>query len=132
MSQLTSEEREKCMKYYSARDVFVNSVVNSIEHNSVATLEYLMSSSLFSVLSEDEKQSLAFQATYLSLDKNPTNDILKYLVFDYRIKEEMSINLIIDEVHPIVKDMFDTRRLNDELVSELDKNLDKSIRKLKI
>jgi hypothetical protein len=107
-------------------------VVNSIEHNSVATLEYLMSSSLFSVLSEDEKQSLAFQATYLSLDKNPTNDILKYLVFDYSIKEEMSINLIIDEVHPIVKDMFDTRRLNDELVSELDKNLDKSIRKLKI
>jgi hypothetical protein len=113
------------MKYSDAiRDVFQNELINIIGNNDVESLKQLMSSPTFSTLTREQIDSSAFQVAYFTCEHKRVHDspIINYLIFDYGIKEENSIDLIKVTLNPVIKNMFAARRLQSELSVELDIN----------
>lgn len=119
---------------YAVRDVFQNELINIIGNNDLDGLKQLMSSPSFSILTKEQIESSAFQVSYFTCDHKHIhdNDIIKYLIFDYNIKEENSIDLIKVNINPLVKKMFESRRIQSELSVELNNTSDKPNRKTKV
>lgn len=49
-------------------------------------------------------------------------DLLKYLIYEYKISEDNSINLIKDDIKKTIESMFEVRKLNEELKFNLENN----------
>jgi hypothetical protein len=107
------------LREYSARDLLITSLSRIMNYHDTDGLKKLMSSNTFSALPRNEIEFKAFNFAYFRTDNNFNNDMLKYLIFDYGIKEEVSIDLI-KKINPIVKHMFEVRNLKSELSSDLD------------
>jgi hypothetical protein len=119
---------------------FCSEIVQAIDDNNINKLIDIINSDKYDKLTLNEKESHAFISVYISYNK----EMLQHLIFEYNIKENNSIEHIKDTSAGIVQildvnglkeeitHMFTTRRLNDELASELDTNLDKPTNKLKI
>lgn len=85
-------------------------------------------------LTQDEKEEAVFLAIYHEcIFESKDDKFLKYIIFDYKIKEEISVEKILkDDLDQKVKVMFDTRRLNEELNHELDSYQNTPLNKLKL
>jgi len=109
------------MKQYVARDLLLMELIKILDNNNnIDEIEKILNSPIFSVLPKSELEHYTFRAAYFNLGKNPNNDILKYLIFDYKIKKEVSIDLIEGDIIPLVQQMFESRILKSELSQELD------------
>lgn len=112
---------------------FITDVIKAIEKNNIDRILQIFDSTDYPSLTLDKKEELIFQKVLGSFTfKNIGEEILNYLIFNYKIKEENSINTIIGEVEPIIKEMFEKRTLNDELNTDLQVQKNKSQNKIKI
>jgi hypothetical protein len=109
------------IREYLNQDLLKTNLNYIIRNNDIKGLNELISSPYFSSLPKEQIETIAFDMAYLKFEKD-NNKIIQYLIIDYGIKEELSINLIKGEINPIVKQMFLVRTLKSELSSELDSN----------
>lgn len=119
---------------------FGTDIGQEIYENNVDKFTKIINSEQYDKLTLDDKETQAFIAVYISYNK----EILRHLVFNYKIKEKNSIEHFKDmnaatikmlEVNGFKEEithMFTIRRLNDDLASQLDTKLDKPTNKLKI
>jgi ArsR family metal-binding transcriptional regulator len=100
---------------------FLTNVIEAMEQNNIKRILQLLDSTDYPSLTLDKREELIFQKILASFTlKNVGEEILNYLIFDYKIKEENSINNLTGEVEPKIKEMFEKRKINDALVKELD------------
>ncbi len=107
------------IKQYVARDLLFTEVNKHIKNNNLDGIKGILKSSAFSILPKAEVEHSVFRSIYYEYDKYSNQDILKYLIFDYKIPEEVSIDLLQGDIDPIVKSMFQTRKLKEELTQDL-------------
>lgn len=98
-----------------------------VESNKKHKIKNLIYSDAYSKLTIEEKEGQIFISSFIEQNE----EVLKYLIFDYGIKEnyflewyknknEHTVNILgVSEFQEIVKQMFKTRRLNEELGKEL-------------
>jgi ArsR family metal-binding transcriptional regulator len=100
---------------------FLTNVIEAMEQNNIKRILQLFDSTDYPSLTLDKREELIFQKILASFTlKNVGEEILNYLIFDYKIKEENSINTLTGEVEQKIKEMFEKRKINDALVKELD------------
>lgn len=100
-----------------------SAILNAICDNDLEYVQRILTTNCYETLDQNEKEKQVFYSIYDNAlsgvyDLEP---FLKYIIFDYKISEENSINDIPDLANK-VKDMFVTRRLNEELSAELVNN----------
>jgi hypothetical protein len=119
---------------YVVKDLFQTELINIIGNNNLNGLKQLISSPTFSILTKEQIDSSAFQVAYFTCEQMRVHEseIIKYLIFDYGIKEENSIDLIKVNVNPFIKQMFQSRNLNAELSLELENTSNRPSKKLKV
>jgi hypothetical protein len=119
---------------YVVKDLFQTELINIIGNNNLNGLKQLISSPTFSILTKEQIDSSAFQVAYFTCEQMRVHEseIIKYLIFDYCIKEENSIDLIKVNVNPLIKKMFQSRNLNAELSVELENTSNRPSKKLKV
>jgi hypothetical protein len=119
---------------YVVKDLFQTELINIIGNNNLNGLKQLISSPTFSILTKEQIDSSAFQVAYFTCEQMRVHEseIIKYLIFDYGIKEENSIDLIKVNVNPFIKQMFQSRNLNTELSVELENTSNRPSKKLKV
>lgn len=77
----------------------------------------------FPGITKEERESCLFSEAYIAFKNyRKGEDILKYLIFEYKITEDNSINKFEFNSEPTIKQMFETRKLQEELTSELNLN----------
>lgn len=97
--------------------------------NNIEEIQHILFSDCYPGLTQSEKETNIFIiANDLLETKELGQDVLKYLIFDYKIKE----NLPFKSFHTKeVNAMFESRNLNNELINELE-DLNGTNKKLKI
>lgn len=118
---------EDYLEYHKRINDFSIEFRKIVESNKKHKIKNLISSDAYSNLTIEEKEGQIFISSFI--EKN--EEVLKYLIFDYGIKEnyfsewyqnknEHTVNILgVSEFQEIVKQMFKTRRLNEELNKEL-------------
>jgi hypothetical protein len=110
---------KKDFPYYLSLQSFCSDLAESITFSNIDFLINAMESESYNSLPKNEKESEAFRSVYQSFflfDRN--NELLHYLIFDYKISEANSIDKI--KVSDTVKAMFEARNLSSELSTELE------------
>lgn len=98
---------------------FCSDLADSITSNRIDIIKKTMESEFYGSIPKEEKEFEAFKTVYQSFFLFGTNnELLQYLIFDYKISEKNSINKI--KVNHTVKAMFQARNLKSELSSELE------------
>jgi hypothetical protein len=101
--------------------------------DNIEEIKQILISDSFPSLTKEEQEKYVFKSANLIFSlRNQGLEILKYLVFDYGIKEEYCVPAIEQYFTAEVKEMFKIRKLNAELNSDLEVNNNKSIQKVKI
>jgi len=99
---------------------FVTEVMNGVKTNNTAIISEIMMPDKYPKVSKDKKEEIMFNnAATLFNTQNIGQAFLHYLIFDYRISEENSINKIMVAVDDRIKQMFKIRELKSELNAEL-------------
>jgi len=66
----------------------------------------------YPMLNKRNKEAALFSTIYDDFKYHKENkDVLNYLIFDYKIKFENSIDTLGEDINPKVKDMFDKRKI---------------------
>jgi hypothetical protein len=133
-SQRCNMNNSDALNEYVVKDLFQTELINIIGNNNLNGLKQLISSPTFSILTKEQIDSSAFQVAYFTCEQMRVHEseIIKYLIFDYGIKEENSIDLIKVNVNPFIKQMFQSRNLNTELSVELENTSNRPSKKLKV
>jgi hypothetical protein len=121
------------MSYY---DILDNEVLDAVKVNDINKIKEILLSGNHPKLSQDEKEQQVFSNIHISFHffKNG-EDILNYLIFEYNIKYENSLEFLGININDEIKKMFDKRKLNEEIKQSLSSELniyDKITKKIKI
>jgi hypothetical protein len=124
---------DELKKYYQEGNLISKVVHIMIDDKIDPIIELLFddSNNSYHLITQKEKEQHIFYTIYSEylLDEKNEN-FLRYIIFDYNISKENSINGIPD-FNDKVKSMFEFRDLNKELSSNLSKN-ESSNKKIKI
>lgn len=117
-------------------------VESSLYLNNLDVIKEILKIENYLTLNQNEKEQQIFLCvTNMFNYFNMAEKFLKYLIFDYHICEENSINYKIGEYNAIdqfsnvsdnIKNMFEMRDFHANLQNELDTNNDKNSKKLKV
>lgn len=100
--------------------------------NDVEEAKRILCLKQFPGISKEERESCLFSESYIAFKNyKKGEDILKYLIFDYNIAEDNSINKFEFNSEPTIRQMFETRKLQHELTCELNLN-DNASKKVKV
>lgn len=121
---------KKDFAYLFSFNLFCSELADSITSNNISLIKKAMNSPAYGSLIKEEKEFEAFKTVYQSVFLfGNNNELLQYLIFDYKISEVNSIDKI--KVDDKVKAMFQARNLSNELSTELD-DKNKPNKKLKV
>lgn len=124
-------ESEELLKFHEAGQLIFK-VENAIRENNLETVKDILNSECYKRLTKQEKEEKVFYELYIeSFNSNNADHFLRYIIFDYKISEETSIHTIPD-LNDKIRNMFEARKLNEELRTELEVNNDKSTKKPKV
>jgi hypothetical protein len=100
--------------------------------NELSRIDRILSPENYCEISHSQKEKYIFEtlATQFIL-LNKGDELLRHFIYKYNISEENSLDIIDSRLKHHLEPMFDLRRINKELGSEL-KNNDNNIRKIKI
>jgi hypothetical protein len=110
---------------------FEMAVVRAVRKNDHKRIEKLILSNHYSDITKEEKEKQIFNLCVgLSLIDTIDDSLFKYLIFDYNIREEIYFCLDSKFRNPLIDDMFNTRRLSQDLNKELkiNNNTNKNIK----
>lgn len=96
-------------------------IYRSFNNNDLDTMKSILNSENYPSLTQLQKETEVFNAlchcfTYGN-ESDVGNDLLKYIIFEYKITEDVC--LVLDNKHKLINDMFQARKLNEELNQEL-------------
>jgi hypothetical protein len=121
---------EQHRKFHQSEDIDLT-ITQAIRSKNLESIKNVLLINTYSFLNQDEKEEVVFKAIYYDYARNITDDsFLKYLIFEYNIKENNSIKNI-SNLNNNVKNMFESRKLNEDLNQELN-NDNKTGKKLKV
>jgi hypothetical protein len=119
---------------YTPSDILKSDLNIIIKDDDLIKIKDILLHEHYPELNDKDKEFHIFNmASYFFKYYGESYNILKYLIFDYQIKEEDSIKKFFIENEPVEK-LFAIRRLNENLNSTLTNNLntEQSKRKPKI
>lgn len=106
-----------------------NSIDDAIDEaiyaNNIDMAKIILCSDDFSHISLEDKEWALFLSAHIGVKHNGRGEnILKYLIFDYKINEENSLNKFthLDDSCLTLKRMFESRKLQEEINCELNSN----------
>lgn len=98
---------------------FVKNLNEAIKVNNTDFIKVLMNPNEFVTLKNKQREQLIFYYAATSFISTGKGDFLHYLIFDYKISEENSINNPSEAVDDSVIKMFEARKLKEQLNIEL-------------
>ncbi len=103
-----------------------NIVKDAIIKNNKNLITDVFQNKELDIISKEEKEVSIFSTVYYDCKvpevKDNAFNIMHYLIFDYKINEENAIKNIDHFDNEIIKNMFKTRKIKNELNSELNNN----------
>jgi hypothetical protein len=105
----------------------------AIDSNDIEQLKKIIFNKKYLEVSQDEKEQQAFIAIMHSFNYDGQGEnLLKYIIFDYKISEENSLkDLPNEDKYQYIKSLFTLRNLNKSLSMELPSKKDNN-KKLKV
>lgn len=103
----------------------------AIDANNIEMIKDILINKKYSPLDQNEKERQVFMAVEISFKhEGISEDILKFIIFDYNISEDNSIKIISANTNEYIKNLFEIRKLNSNLSAELSSNKERN-KKLK-
>ncbi len=119
-------------EYYKEINRFLKDVDDLIKTKQIQLIGEKINSNDYLLSNKDQRESAIFTQIYDDFSFHGYNgDVLQYLIFEYKIKTENSLNIPNLTVQEHIKTMFNSRDLNDELKSTLNIK-DNSNKKVKL
>jgi hypothetical protein len=115
-----------------------NTVDYAIKANNMEDIDYILSDKPFPGIPKNELEAQTFSAAYSSFIRDHQDNAIKYLIFDYNIHEDNSLEHLIKihtDIDQRVIKMFESRNIKKELGLELNEgkyNYIKSNNKTKV
>jgi hypothetical protein len=105
----------------------IDEIINeAIYENSIDKAKLILCSDEFSHVSLKEREWSLFLSAHIAVKHSQKGEkVLKYIIFDYKINEDNSINKFInlsDDSSLALKKMFESRKLNENLQFNLELN----------
>lgn len=121
----------------SAIENVVHIVQHAIHSNNMDLVKNMLLLDNFHDVPKEQREGYAFSTSYFAFTEYGYDNVIKYLIFDYNISEANSIAVLSQmdiglNIDPIIKQMFESNKLNYELNFELEKNKENLEKKLKV
>ncbi len=100
----------------------ISDLNDAINDNNISAIKDIILSEKYPKVSKDKKEEIIFNnvaTLFADKDMSKAKEVLDYLIFDYKISEENSINKIVFHVDERIKQMFKVRDMKEELNTEL-------------
>lgn len=132
MSLTIQEQIDKLRNNSAEYTIYISNVIaivqelsTAIKENNLHALEKMMHPNYLPTLTSEKKIEIIFNDLHSNFSSNNTSEsLMKSLIFDFQITERTTI-ISDDEEIPVddrVKKMFQTRKLIENLNTELDSN----------
>ena len=119
-NNITDDEKKRIISNIADRVNFNIQVIYAVQNKEHKNIEQLINPNNHPNLTKEEKEAEILSKALLSFSLNNLEvSFFEYLIFEYKISEDVYINLDSEYKNKIVEDMFQVRRLNDELSAEL-------------
>jgi hypothetical protein len=129
---ITDDEKNRIMVEICNQVNFKIQVGDALKDNNQIMIEKLMHPQNHSSLNKRQKEKeILDMALELLFFREIEESCLEFLVFDYKISEDTYTEMGNQYKNKIVENMFDKRRLNEELSTELASNFNSKL-KLKV
>lgn len=131
-NKFNNEEMKVVLKDISNRVNFNLAVIYALQNYDDKTIEQLMDSEKYPSVNNEEKEKELLTKALLSFSLGDLEtSFFEYFIFEYKISEDVYVNLDSEYKNKIVEDMFAKRKLNEDLNKGLDTNANPN-KKLKV
>jgi hypothetical protein len=131
-SKINNATKDKIIADIADRVNFGIQVIYVLRDTDYKKIENLMRPESHSSLTKEQREKEVLEQALLSFSLNNLDEsCFEYLIFEYKISEDVYPKLNSEHKTKIVENMFDKRRLNEELSAELASNAESKL-KIKI